>query len=197
MGLDMVHDIQRAYRKLLAAMSKPGAIEKISNEAAKVDMDIHFYPATLILMLMLLDSEVSFHIVGEEQQMITSLIHQLTYSSHSPLEEADYIFVLSGAKEAEGQKAIKAAKEGNLVDPHASATLIFEVEELSKSNGLMMKGPGIEERDCIGVAVFENWVEEREMRNSQYPMGIDIILVDRASRIVGLPRTTQLSRGVV
>ncbi len=197
MHLDMVHDIQGAYRKLLTAMSRPGTIENISNEAAKADMEISFYPGTLILMLMLLDSEVSFHIVGEEQEAIASLIHQLTYSSHRSLEEADYIFVLRGARDEEKLQTLKTAKLGNLVDPHASATIIFEVEELNKSKELILQGPGIEDRAYMGVTLFESWIEERTQRNSQYPLGIDIILADRASRIVGLPRTAQISRGVV
>lgn len=94
MKLNMVHDIQSVYRKVLNAMAKPGVIENLQKEADKVDIDINCYKSTFLIMMMLLDREVSFNVVSEMSIDVSSLISQITYAKVKPLEEADYIFVL-------------------------------------------------------------------------------------------------------
>ena len=55
MELDLIHDIQSTYRKVLNSMARPGIIENIKDEADKVNVDIDCYKSTFLIMLMLLD----------------------------------------------------------------------------------------------------------------------------------------------
>lgn len=96
--MDLVHDIQSVYRKVLNSMARPGKIE-VLEEQEKVDMEINFNRGTFLIMLMLLDGEVSFNVVSEKSEEVSNLISEITYSKEKPLEEADYVFVLEDAVE--------------------------------------------------------------------------------------------------
>ena len=65
MNLDLVHDTQKVYRKLLRCMSRPGVIENIKIQSEKIDFDISFYKSTLVNMYVLLDGEATFSIVSK------------------------------------------------------------------------------------------------------------------------------------
>lgn len=194
MKLDLVHDIQNSYRKVLNCMSRPGYIENIAVEGEKVDIDICFYRQTLVLIFMLLDAEVSYKIVSEREHEIATLINQLTYAREECVEEADYIFVLMDANNHLLEETFKAAKIGDLIDPHKSATIIVEVEEISNAKEYVLTGPGIEKKAYVGIKAKGNWFKEREGKIAEYPLGIDVIFIDKASNVMCLPRTTQVQK---
>ena len=118
--MDLVHDIQSVYRKVLNSMARPGKIE-VLEEQEKVDMEINFNRGTFLIMLMLLDGEVSFNVVSEKSEEVSNLISEITYSKEKPLEEADYVFVLEDAVEKKLAEAYSLAKVGTLINPNKSA----------------------------------------------------------------------------
>lgn len=191
---DLVHDIQSSYRKVLSCMSRPGTIEGIAEYSEKLDINIDFSKSMLVLMYMLLDAEVSLKIVSSREEEITSLVSQLTYVKCKSLEEADFIFILKDSTPEIIEEAFKDAKIGDLIDPHKAATIVFEVEALSNNNRLTLIGPGIEKENYVEVEAKGDWIGEREKKNIEYPLGIDMILVDKNSNIMCLPRTTQIKR---
>lgn len=193
--LDLIHDIQSSYRKVLACMSRPGIIKNIIEQSEKVNIDICFSKSMLILMYMLLDAEVSLKIVSHKEEDIARLVNQLTYVKCKSLEEADFIFVMGDADESMVEQAFRAAKVGSLIDPHKSATIVVEAEKISNNKELLLKGPGIYKENYVQVELEGNWVVEREKKNIEYPLGIDMILVDKNSNIMCLPRTTQIKIG--
>jgi alpha-D-ribose 1-methylphosphonate 5-triphosphate synthase subunit PhnH len=192
--LDLVHDIQTSYRKVLNCMSRPGSIENIAYQIEKVDINIDFSKSTLIMMYMLLDAEVSFKIVSPKEEKIGKLVNQLTYGKYKRLEEADFIFIMKDADQDMVEQAFKAAKIGDLIDPHKSATIVVEAEEINSNKELVLTGPGIKTENYIQVKVKGNWLGEREKKNIEYPLGIDMILLDEESNIMCLPRTTQIKK---
>lgn len=193
MVLDMVNDIQKSYRKVLNCMSRPGMIQSICEESANVNItDIFFYKSTFVMMLMLLDAEVSFKIVSKKEEEITNFIEQLTYARAANTEEADYIFVLSDAEPDNLSRSFRDAKPGILIAPHKSATIIVEAEDISNKPELELRGPGIEEANYAELKVRGSWIPERIEKNLEYPLGVDVIFTGRASNIMCLPRTTQI-----
>lgn len=193
MELDTVHDIQKTYRKILHCMSRPGTLENIMEESEKVDIHIDFLKPTLVIMLMLLDAEVSFKVISEKEAEVSSFISQLTYAEAKPLEEADFIFVLSDAGESGVKTAFRDSKIGDLINPHKSATLVIEAPELSNSSTFMLRGPGIEHASFAGFGLGEQWIAERKKKNIEYPLGVDAIFVDRQANVLCIPRTTQMN----
>lgn len=192
MKLDSIHDLQGVYRKVLNAMARPGVIENIKEEAEKVDIELDCFKGTFLLMLMLLDAEVTFNIVSKNSMNVTSLISQLTYGRVKPLEEADYIFVLKDVTSEELGLAYRKGKLGDLVNPNSSATIIAEFEEIKEGKELKFVGPGIKDANRISISEDKAWIKVREEKNQEYPLGIDGIYVDKNGNVVCLPRTTQI-----
>ena len=201
MKLNMVHDIQSVYRKVLNAMAKPGVIENLQKEADKVDIDINCYKSTFLIMMMLLDREVSFNVVSEMSIDVSSLISQITYAKVKPLEEADYIFVLDDFCDEDLDIVIKKAKIGDLVDPNNSATIIAEFKCLDNDNNeaniLNFKGPGIKNLNEVKISGETRWIKERSLKNEEYPLGIDLIYVDEKNNVICIPRTTSINESEV
>lgn len=194
MKFDYVHDVQRAYRKLIDSISKPGTMVSLYEESRKLDSVANCNRSILVLMLMLLDAEVTFHILGGETQNISRYINQLTYSKVVPLEEADFIYVLEGADSEEIEGAIIRCKIGDLVNPHLSATLIIEVEKISNHRDLVLSGPGIKGEKYISISGETDWVRLRAEKNIEYPLGIEMYFVDKNYNLLALPRTTKITK---
>ncbi|MCR8630287.1 phosphonate C-P lyase system protein PhnH [Paenibacillus radicis (ex Xue et al. 2023)] len=194
MKLDLVHDIQTAYRKLLDSMSRPGWITDLSEEANNLDTDTICLPASLLLALMLLDTEVSFKVVSEREAQVTHLFNQLTYAKTAETDQADYIFVLSDSAPGDLAHALETAKIGDLIDPHHSATLIVETDGISSDAEFKLTGPGIKDAALVQVKTKDDWMEIRAERNAEYPLGLDLIFIDAGHRLLCLPRTTQVRK---
>lgn len=192
MKLDMVHDIQSVYRKVLNAMSRPGILENINEEAEKNDIDINFYSGSFLVMLMVLDREVSFNVVSEQGNDVSKLISEITYAQAKPVEEADYIFVLEDKCSESLDEIIEKSKIGDLVDPQKSATIIAEVQCISKDGDIELEGPGIQDVNKIGICSNKKWINARKNKNEEYPLGIDLIFIDEKSNLVCIPRTTKI-----
>lgn len=194
MKLDLVHDIQGAYRKILNAMSRPGIIESLVNEAEKVEMDINFYKSTFLIMLMLLDREVSFNVISEDSISISSLVSQITYAKIKPVEEADYIFVIRDSCDKLLKETCSKAKIGSLIDPNKSATIIAEFNEIKGNGNLEFTGPGIKEFSKVYIGGNNHWIKARNTKNEEYPLGIDVICLDKDSNALCIPRTTNIKQ---
>lgn len=192
MKLDPIHDIQSSYRKLVEAMSRPGRIVDLTEEAGKLEPPADCYASTVLLARMLLDTEVTFAVCAGRQAPVLQLFSQLTYARETPCERADFIFVLHDAGPADLRQALEAAKIGDLENPHASATVIIETEGLSDNHALKLSGPGIQSFDYAQVGLAADWVGIRAQRNIEFPLGIDLIFVDSNHRLLGLPRTIQI-----
>lgn len=190
MELDLVHDIQHAYRKVLNSMARPGTIEKLE-ESEKINLEVGCYKSTFLTMLMLLDGEVSFNIISKNSDDICNLISQVTYSNVKEVEEADYIFVLEDSID-ELCNIYGVAKFGTLNDPNKSATIIAEFNNIDNSEDLELYGPGIKDKTNISLNINNNWVETRALKNKEYPLGVDAIYLDKEFNVISLPRTTQI-----
>ena len=187
MRLDPVHDLQRTFRKILSAQSSPGTLADLSGEAELLDLDVAFNKGILLVALVLLDAETSFYVASPGSEAHARTISQMSYARIAYPDEADFVFVLGGEGAAE---AIAAAKAGTLVDPHLGATIVIEARYLSSEGPLLLSGPGIESTARLGVGLEGGWVEARRAKNVEFPLGVDILLVDASSRLVSLPRTT-------
>ncbi|WP_077210930.1 phosphonate C-P lyase system protein PhnH [Bacillus dakarensis] len=197
MKLDSVHDLQTVYRKLVDSTSRPGFISDLVPEADKLDDTVDFSESILLLALTLLDPEVSFKVYSKESHMVSEKISTLTYAKKKDADEADYIFVLKDAEEGSLVEAIQQGKPGTLKDPHVSATIITEVDRLSDDGELLLTGPGIQKSNTVAVGESDSWVEARQFKNTEYPMGIDLLFVDKQHQLLALPRTTRIIKNRV
>ncbi len=184
----IMHSTQQAYRKLLEALSFPGKVNSV--DTCPNDFS-PLISQTGLICLTLLDSEVAFH-VAEENNLITETLHAYTGSHATNARNADFIILPLSSSDEEIVKKINQAKIGDLVRPHKSATIILEVESLKYGYKYSLKGPGIKDTNQLNCTIRPEIMENRKNINAEYPLGIDLILVDQQGYVVGLPRTTQI-----
>jgi len=198
MMLDVVHDVQTLYRLTLDAMSRPGTIVSLEPYTAKLGSAVTGNPSSALLAYMLLDVDVCHAVVSAPAPTdpIHQWIHEMTYSRATSMDEADYIFIRKDASQAEAEQAIARAKCGDLISPHTSATIILEVDHISNEPTYAFRGPGVQDTTSVHVATEVDWVRCRQVNNVEYPMGVDMILVDAHHRLIAIPRTTQVESQV-
>ncbi len=178
---------QQSFKKLLMAMSRPGNIYNIS-EGELLDYKFNCMSATQMLMYVLLDGEVSFCALPQDSKLIEQ-VSRVTYSRNEEISKSDYIFITLNQQEPiEG--IIKAAKRGTLENPNGSCTLIIETERISSEKQLVLTGPGIKDQAFLSVYLNPAWLNAREYANREFPLGVDIVFVDRNNNLAALPRTT-------
>jgi alpha-D-ribose 1-methylphosphonate 5-triphosphate synthase subunit PhnH len=83
--LDLVHDIQKAYRVVLDCMARPGAIGSIQSIAEKAEGFLPMPMAFEVFMHLLLDTEVTFYVCAQQEAVLQRGIHQLTYAREDRL----------------------------------------------------------------------------------------------------------------
>lgn len=196
MTFNLVHDVQTAYRKVIDSMSRPGKITNLEEEASKADFHTGCYPSTEVLALMLLDTEVTFKVFSAKEDHITGLINQFTYAKAAEADQADFIFLLKDCNQQHLETAIRSAKIGSLMNPHESATIIIETSSIQEGIDLVLTGPGIETGHMVSISSVDTWLEIRNEKNKEFPLGIDIIITDANHSILCLPRTTQIRKRV-
>ncbi|WP_404330262.1 phosphonate C-P lyase system protein PhnH [Mesobacillus maritimus] len=199
MKLDIVHDLQSVYRKMVDSTSRPGLISDLSKEAALVEVENQKgCPTSLLLVaLTLLDQEVTFKVFSAQAEAVSKLINQLTYSKPTTTEQADYLLVLQDAEKGSLEEAIRKSKSGTLNNPHDAALIIVETNSVTSGEVHLLKGPGIQTMESAYVDTQEEWVQCRQNKNKEYPLGIDLMLIDQQHQLLSLPRTTQITRNRV
>jgi alpha-D-ribose 1-methylphosphonate 5-triphosphate synthase subunit PhnH len=87
-------------------------------------------------------------------------------------------------------------KGGTAEFPESSATAVLCVERLDAGDTgerscLALRGPGVEERAFLQATTLDpRFTKARESMNRLYPVGVDLLLVDRSGAVAGIPRTT-------
>ncbi len=176
---------QRTFRILLQAMSHPGRTYALPAEGRK--------PGWQLVLQTLLDPEVSFTVLGNDQPGWEKEIRQLTRCPASGVAQADFLI----APEGDSHGELGKAKRGTLEYPDTGATVIYLVESLKDQGGeepvLILRGPGIQEAIAPVIQGLnrQEFLDLQEI-NREFPLGIDGIFIDRLNRIMCLPRSTQI-----
>lgn len=194
MAIDFVHDTQQIFRRLLDAMARPGQLQSLEELSHRIETPDGIAHAPFLLALTLLDAEVTFQIIGERSEDITKHYSSWTLSQSTTTENADYLFVQHDVEGATIADLFERAKKGTLVNPNESATFIIETTQLSEVPELVLSGPGISSQAPTTIAGSEAWLTARAKANEEFPLGIDVILVDHDNNLLCLPRTTVIQK---
>ena len=174
-------DEHRFFRLLLQAMSHPGTIYSLAH--ARQDV-----PPVLGLLSSLLDNEVGFAVVGDPD--LAAAIGRHTGSRQVPLEAADFLILANGC----GGDSLALLRRGSREYPDQGATLVYLVDELQEGpGGIVLSGPGIAGKIALrikGLAMRE--LECLRELNSEFPLGLDAILVDTLGQMACIPRSSRI-----
>jgi alpha-D-ribose 1-methylphosphonate 5-triphosphate synthase subunit PhnH len=168
---------QQNYRALLEAMSRPGSRQSLYGVTESSG-------AAVAVLATLLDGSVS---LSDPQGMLSETDRTLLQTAQAGPEQADYLL-------CSGQQAPAfEPKLGSLTSPERSATLVVEVTSLNAGElHLNLSGPGIrEQRACAVAGLDPDWLARREAWVCGFPLGVDLILVDK-EQVMALPRTTRV-----
>ena len=183
---------QRAFRRLLQAMSRPGRVYVLPppHSAGREP-----WGAMLQLLESLLDHEVSFAVIGRNgSRKLQSRIAERTRSRAADVGQADFLIVADGNSTGE----ILQAKRGTHQYPDTSATVVFRVQSLlfpeDRQPTIALTGPGIREEILLGPieGLGPRETEHLKELNSEFPLGVDAVFIDTVGRILCISRSTNI-----
>ncbi len=181
---------QQMFRLLLDAISRPGEIYTYTPDIA---YNTNLHDNVMVACETLFDGEVSFHLL-EENEETRQEIEIRTLVEQVDCQDADYIVCPKDSSIVNVKSAIYMAKSGTLVNPHENATFLIEVEDLEEGLDYIFRGPGIKGEKKVCIEGINCWLEARNDKNIEFPLGIDIFLFDNKGRIMGFPRTTLVKK---
>lgn len=180
-SLSIIRD-HLTFRVLLKAMSRPGRVYPLPDFPAGL-------PAAAGLLGCLLDNETSLAVIGDNE-LESFLPGHLGCLSTAP-EEADFILVGRGA---EGGCRDLNLRCGSMDYPDRGATVVYLVDELAEGgSSLSLAGPGIDGGISLAIGGFDcDALRHLQRLNSNYPLGVDAIFLDRQGRVACVPRSSRI-----
>ena len=181
---------QAVFRTSLNALSYPGRPLEMPLDCALPGQG---QGAAVALLLGLLDSDTTLW-------MSPSVLHSdatpwLRFHTGCKVVEdvraAQFIWVAHG----DSLPQMSSLMLGSDAYPDQSATCIIETQGFDTDvTDLVLKGPGIDsERTLKVLGLPDAFLEQWTNNHGIFPRGVDVFLTD-ATHVIGLPRTTRISR---
>lgn len=177
---DYTSDSQRVFRVLLELLANPGSILSIS-EMAPLFAGNGLWLATAATLL---DNEVTHYWNGDPGD--GAEICYLTGSPGADIRDADFILL---PEPADPFEALPLVKPGTYESPHTSATLIIGSDGKTAAE-CALEGPGVPPGGRrLALGQYErDWVQARDARNCEYPLGVDLIFLRAGGDMAALTR---------
>lgn len=178
-----VADAQRAFRRILKAMSEPGVMVSLPLAQGWGNLS----PAATAVLLTLVDQESTLWI--DPQADNETLRSNLRFHTGAPISDRrDAPFALSLAASNPSPSDFAA---GDNLAPEKSTTLIIEVPSLNGGLTLRLSGPGLREPRAIAPQLPESVLAYLRNRPHPFPQGVDLIFTC-GEAMMALPRTTDV-----
>lgn len=200
-AFDLVYDTIPVYRALVEAVSRPGTIADIGEQAAKLNLPKDEDNAALALALTLLDDDVTCFISLRDDNDLAQEIEYRTFCGRAEPSKADYLFVQGNMENGDVVSLLHQVKKGTWLYPEESATLLVRAEDIRETGladrGWILSGPGIRDvARCELEGVSAAMLEERNRLNAEYPLGIDMMFYTAQGKLLAIPRTTAIRGGI-
>lgn len=178
-----VADAQRAFRRILKAMSEPGVMVSLPLAQGWGDLS----PAATAVLLTLVDQESALWL---DRRVDSDIVRSnLRFHTGVPIvDERDAPFALTHA--AANPDPVSFAAGDNL-SPEKSTTLIVEVPALNGGLTLRLSGPGLRESRAIAPQLPAAILTYLRERPHPFPQGVDLIFTC-GEAMMALPRTTDV-----
>lgn len=179
---DPVLDAQATFRAVLAAMSRPGRIERLP---VPPELPPGIASAAASLLLALADADTPIRLAAGAAAEAWIRFH--TGARAAPVAEA--AFVLDPAA------GLLALEAGTDEEPERGATLILAVGSLAEGSGWRLSGPGIQATHRLAVTgAPDGFLADWAANRARFPRGVDVILC-AGDRIAALPRGVMIEEG--
>lgn len=169
-----------AFRRVMEAMARPGAIQDIEGAAPPAPLS----PATGAVLLTLCDAETPVHLAGDMD--CEAVRAWLSFHTGAPFVGPAQCMFAVGAWDALAPLAVYPI--GTSQYPDRSATLIVQSPELTAS-GATLTGPGIKDQAMLCLPEVDAFQANRAL----FPLGLDFIFTC-GERLAALPRSTEVAQ---
>jgi alpha-D-ribose 1-methylphosphonate 5-triphosphate synthase subunit PhnH len=181
---DPVLDSQAAFRAVLAAMSRPGRIQR-AGRGLRPPAPLNQAAASVLLALADADTPLA-HDAGTDAE---AWLRFHCGAPPAPIARAAFVLA-TGAP-----PALSALAQGSEEEPQGAATLVLQVSGLAEGEGWRLTGPGIETEhrlrvDGVPPAFVAAWAANR----AGFPCGVDVVLC-AGDRLAALPRSVMIAEG--
>lgn len=182
---------QRAFKAVMDALSRPGTVQPLPNEARPphpLDPGL----AEIALTLCDHDTPVWLDSILADAPAVADW---LAFHVGAPLTSDPAAAAFAFASSAETLSAFPHFALGTDEYPDRSTTIVLAIPALTGGPTLTLRGPGIKGEASIAPTGLPadfaaQWAENREA----FPRGIDLLLV-APEGLVGLSRTTRIEIG--
>ncbi|MCU4178567.1 phosphonate C-P lyase system protein PhnH [Bosea sp. BH3] len=184
---DPVFQSQAAFRALLAALSEPGTLQRVTVAIAPPE---GLATATATALLTLADYETPVWLPEALRNGPAGAWLRFHCGAALVDEPASAAFaVIDGAA---GTPALSAFNPGNDQFPDRSTTVFVQCAALEGGAETTLSGPGIPGTRKVAPQGLRAgfWAEVRE-NGALYPLGVDLVLC-HGDGMLGLPRTTRI-----
>jgi len=197
-----VDDAQAVFRAALTALSRPGLPVSLLLPPFPLPAG-ELSPGMLALALALCDRDTPLWL--DSAADTPEVRHHLRFHCAAPCianpVEASFAFI----SRPETMPRLREFNQGRADYPDRSATLVISADLSSpQARALELTGPGVKDNDRgawqsfrvsgLPLWFWEDWEENR----AAYPLGVDVIFVDKGNagnpviRLLGLPRTARV-----
>ena len=184
---DPVLDAQRAFRGVLDAMAHPGRIVTLP---PLPEPPAPLLPATAAIALTLLDYETPLWLDAPARS--EGALEYLRFHCGVPVVELPRAAAFAVVADGTDLPALDDFDLGTDEFPDRSTTVIVQVGSLRAGRGRRLTGPGIDGESRIEVQGVSEWLWSMLQENhALFPRGVDVLLT-AGSRVVALPRSTQV-----
>lgn len=187
---DPVHQTQRAFRALMAAMAEPGRAFALP---APLAPPAPLTPELAALALTLADFETPLFL-DPPLAASDDVRGFLAFHTGAPVVASPAAASFALLRDGANLPDLAAFAQGEPDYPDRSATLIVAMDEL-KEGPLQLEGPGIPGRRRFGASPLPADFSARLAANGRlFPLGVDIVLT-APGRVAALPRAVRLVEG--
>jgi len=195
---DPVKGAQSTFRSLLHALSHPGTVVALGNDATQTSVPRGLSAAMTASLLTLVDSDTPLWL----PESISDATRQfLRFHCACPFATSPALARFAAVPAGFPIPALNTCDQGNPAFPDRSTTLIIEVEALhvlpdaQMQNGepsFLLSGPGIEHTQALAVhGLPDDFAQQWLDNHRHFPLGVDVFFCCKTA-VCGLPRTTRL-----
>lgn len=187
-----VFDAQEHFRTIMEASARPTTIKFFKE--VEVFPPNQLYKSTAYVALALMNKDVSCAVELSEKAVVEEYLRINTGVNFETPENSNFI-ICNGDVAVE---VIEKANEGDPLYPEEGAFIIMQVMGLSKEPledalKITLAGPGIKTQETLYIhGVKKEVLECIWEKNSEYPLGVELILCTEEGAIVSIPRSSKL-----
>lgn len=188
-----VFDAQEHFRTLMDAFSRPGTLHSL--KTVEVNLPEGLYPAAAYVALSLMNTDVTCAVHLPNEKEVKAYLSINTNVGFEPVGEANFLLTSGDAD----SQLIDSVYEGDPGYPETSGFVILQVAQLSNEEinggiGISLSGPGIQTTQPLYITgITSEVLAAIQFKNSEYPLGVEIILCANDGMISVIPRSSKIT----